>query len=121
MNNSATNESKSNLRFLYAFFIKHKCSILYCEAVGSYTLIHFSCHDPEKAAYRLHMIEEELNDEYFIRCHRSYIVNIFSIRSIVCRNKQLKLELASGEEIPVARDRKKLVKDLLNKKMGLIH
>ena len=119
MNGKATTESKSNLRFLYAFFIKHKCNILYCKADGSYTHIFFTCHGCEVASYRINMIQEELNEDYFIRCHKSYIVNIFSIRSILSCNKTLILELISGEKIPVARDRKKFVKDILNKKLLL--
>lgn len=110
MGANANNESK---RFRYAFFIKHKYNIQYCQASGSYTLIYFNNYDPEKASYRIGCVEEELNDGFFIRCHNSYIVNIYCILCI-CNGKN-KLILSSGEEIPITRKYKNELIELLSK------
>ena len=53
-------------------------------------------------------IEELLPREYFIRCHRSYIVNVKHIKSIF-KNYLL---LADGEEIPISRGKYKDVNDI---------
>ena len=94
-----------------AYFVKNKYSILYCEAYGSYTRIFFRYHNYELASYRLSIIQEELKEYYFVRCHKSYIVNILCIRGIDCHSN--KLLLGSGEEIPIARNHKKQILSLL--------
>ena len=52
-------------------------------------------------------IEELLPSEYFVRCHRSYIVNVKYIKSIL-KNHVL---LEDGVEIPISRGKYKEIKD----------
>ena len=53
-------------------------------------------------------IEKMLPKEYFIRCHRSYIVNVKHIKSIKKDNVLLK----NGVEIPISRGKYKEVNDI---------
>ena len=52
-------------------------------------------------------IEKMLPKEYFIRCHRSYIVNVKHIKSI----KKDNVLLENGVEIPISRGKYKEVND----------
>ena len=52
-------------------------------------------------------IEEVLPSEYFIRCHRSYIVNVKYIKAIIKNN----VLLVSGLKIPISRGKYKEVND----------
>jgi two-component system LytT family response regulator len=110
---SGTSEGKNPLRFKYAFFIRHRYNILYCKADGSYTDIYFNEYPKEKASYRICIIEKELNPDFFLRCHYSYIVNIYCVKSICCR--KCCLILKNNEEIPVSRDKKDEVIAILRK------
>ncbi len=60
-----------------------------------------TCHTREEAIdfyYKLDDIEKELSDKGFIRCHRSFIVNVRSIANLDNNN----LTLKNGEQIPIA-------------------
>ncbi|MBC5625749.1 LytTR family transcriptional regulator [Clostridium sp. NSJ-49] len=52
-------------------------------------------------------IEKILPSEYFIRCHRSYIVNVKYIKAIIKNN----VLLVSGLKIPISRGKYKEVND----------
>lgn len=52
-------------------------------------------------------IEKILPSEYFIRCHRSYIVNVRYIKSIIKNN----VLLENGVKIPISRGKYKEVND----------
>ncbi|MGD0709594.1 MAG: LytTR family DNA-binding domain-containing protein [Bacteroidales bacterium] len=108
---SGEEKGKGPLRFKYAFFIKHKYSIEYCKASRSYTIVNFIGYEQEAVSYRLHIIEQELNPEFFLRVHKSYIVNIYCVKKI-CRGK-CTLILSHDEEIPFARDRKDEIINIL--------
>lgn len=48
-------------------------------------------------------IEKQLQDKSFVRCHTSYIVNLFYVKGI----KKLDIELITGETIPVSQPKRK--------------
>ena len=48
-------------------------------------------------------MERELCDKNFVRCHTSYIVNLFYVKGI----KKLDIELISGEIIPISQPKRK--------------
>lgn len=48
-------------------------------------------------------MEKELQDKGFVRCHTSYIVNLFYVKGI----KKLDIELITGEKIPVSQPKRK--------------
>lgn len=59
---------------LYAEIMKNDCKLVTYEACGEreYTLLRFPLKD----------LIEQVDDPYFIRCHKSYAVNVRQIRSI---------------------------------------
>ncbi len=48
-------------------------------------------------------VEKQLADKGFVRCHTSYIVNLFYVKGI----KKLDIELMTGETIPVSQPKRK--------------
>ena len=52
-------------------------------------------------------IEELLPNKYFVRCHRSYIVNVMHIRSVIKTN----VILENGVKIPISRGKYNEVND----------
>ena len=48
-------------------------------------------------------VERELCDKDFVRCHTSYIVNLFYVKGI----KKLNIELITGEVIPISQPKRK--------------
>ena len=48
-------------------------------------------------------VEKQLQDKSFVRCHSSYIVNLFYVKGI----KKLDIELNTGETIPVSQPKRK--------------
>ena len=87
--------------------IKLNCNeIEYCIMFSPYIDIHTTS---EKITVRkkISELERELPSKYFIRCHRSYIVNLKYIKSISKDN----IVLESGIRIPISRSRYKEVND----------
>lgn len=70
-------------------------NILYCEALGNYTKI-VTKGEVVEAYISLSKIESQLTESYFIRCHRSFIVNTKYITTI--ENHRLHL---GKYEIPI--------------------
>jgi len=79
--------------------------ILYCEAAGVYTNIHFE-HQPQICSSKgLSDYEKLLADSGFVRAHNSYLVNLLHIRQYV-KGEGGTLILSNNEEIAVSRRRK---------------
>ncbi len=57
-------------------------------------------------------LEEKLPSNRFIRCHRSYLINIDKVVKFI-RAKNFKLLMENGIEIPLARSKKKIVAERL--------
>ena len=57
--------------------------------------------------YSLEKIEKDLNLDKFVRCHKSFLINLTYVENI----KSNTAILDSGEEIPVSRYRYKEVKE----------
>lgn len=52
-------------------------------------------------------MENNLSNKYFVRCHRSYIVNVKHIKSIT-KDKVL---LSNGTKIPISKGKYKEIND----------
>lgn len=80
--------------------------IYYCIMFSPYIDIHTNL---EKITLRkkISEIEKILPREYFVRCHRSYIINIKHIKHIT-KSKAL---LSNGVEIPISRGKYKEIND----------
>lgn len=64
--------------------------------------------------YSLEKIEKDLNSDEFVRCHKSFIINLSYIENIKLNTAILE----SGEEVPVSRYRYKEVKERFLKFLG---
>jgi len=80
--------------------------ICYCIMFSPYIDIHTK---EQKITLRKKIsdIEELLPSKYFIRCHRSYIVNVMHIRSVIKTN----VILENGVKIPISRGKYNEVND----------
>jgi len=88
--------------------------IAYCEARGSYTLLHFNEGQQGIVSYRLCLVEKLLNNENLIRCHKSYLVNIHFIQEVCIKRRVFLLQ--NRKEISISRRMmKKVIVQLLQK------
>lgn len=60
-------------------------------------------------------VERELCDKDFVRCHTSYIVNLFYVKGI----KKLDIELITGEIIPISQPKRKEFMERLTDYWGI--
>ena len=86
--------------------------IIYCEANGNYTNIHFTNKSLICASKPIHEYEELLSDCNFVRIHKSFLVNLEHVKEYL-RGEGGKVILSSGDEVEVSRRKK----DLLMEKM----
>ena len=92
-------------------------NILYMEASGNYVDICYKEEAKEKHKLlrsTIKQLEESMQEfDYFVRCHRAYIVNINHIRNISGNAQGYRLSLGSGiQEVPVSRTYLNKLKDL---------
>ena len=92
----------------------HVDDILYLQANGNYTQIHFIDKRKSLIARTLKSFEHQLHHDQYFRSHQTYLVNINHVNKFY-RGSGGYLLLDSGDKIPVARSRR----EALSKKMGL--
>lgn len=61
-------------------------------------------------------MERELRDKGFVRCHTSYLVNLYYVKNV--RTKSLEIELITGELIPISQPKRKEFMEQLAEYMG---
>lgn len=87
-----------------------KMKLLFNDIYSITMFSHTANVQTENNTYELRKTASELSDllpEYFIRCHRSYIVNLFKV-DCVYRSSLL---LSNGESLPISRNKSKTVND----------
>jgi hypothetical protein len=86
----------------------------YLQAADNYVYVHFFRHSPQRCIIRstLKLLEEDLNAESgFLRCHKSYIVNMEHVVRISGNAQGYKLHLRGCDEpIPVSRQHNSTIK-----------
>lgn len=87
--------------------------IKYIEVQKKDMLIH-TINKSFDARYSLEKIEKDLKQDKFVRCHKSFLVNLSYVENI----KTNTLVLESGEEVPVSRYRYKDIKERFLKFLG---
>ncbi len=92
--------------------ISKKHDIDYVFLFNGYTIMVMENGSNEVIDLPLNRVEQWLTDQPFLRVHRSYIVNLRSIRELRIKNKQLLIQMR-GHELPVARRKKKQLLDML--------
>lgn len=81
-------------------------------ADNNYSKIRLSNQDELLVCKTLKFIEAKLESCDFIRCHKSYLVNMEYIEELLC-NGVNKLKLSDRHEIPISRDGLKSIKQTL--------
>lgn len=59
-------------------------------------------------------LEQDLRDKGFVRCHTSYLVNLFYVKGV----KKLEIELITGELIPISQPKRKEFMEQLTEYWG---
>lgn len=59
--------------------------------------------------------EKELSPETFFRCNNSYLINIHYVEAIYPDSHRYKIRLITGEELPLSRNKKKELIELMRK------
>lgn len=85
--------------------------IIYCEASGVYTNIHFAGHTVACSSKGLSEYEKLLAGAGFIRVHHSYLVNLLHIKQYI-KGEGGTLILSNNKEIAVSRRKKE---NIINK------
>lgn len=80
--------------------------IVFAEVYGHSCIIHMEDGMRLEAYCSLKELEQKLGDDRFIRCHKSYLVNIQFIKNI----KKNHITMEDGQEVYLSRSRIKLVK-----------
>lgn len=83
----------------YKVFLK---SLRYVETFNRNLLLHTEQEDI--ISYKsMKEQERELKDKGFVRCHTSFLVNLYYVKGV----KKLEIELVTGEKIPVSQPKRK--------------
>ncbi len=89
--------------------------IIRCDADSNYTQIFLKNKKKFLASKTLSDIEEMLSDAYFIRVHKSHLVNLDHISSLTSNDE---LILSDGSVVVISRRRLQEVRDMVRKKMS---
>ncbi len=90
-----------------------QADIIRLEASGNYTIFYFHNQKPTLGSYTLSDFESRLNPAYFLRVHKSHLVNLDYVTKYTKGDGGV-LTLHDGTEIPVSRSRKEEVFKRLN-------
>ncbi len=83
-----------------AYYLENPRLISYCRAEGSYTWINYIEGKKELLCMTIGDFEKKLDSDFYIRCHRSYIVNIEIITKLDIFQRLIYI---SNVKIPVSR------------------
>jgi two-component system LytT family response regulator len=84
----------------------NRMKILYCLSDGSYTHLHLEDNRKLTVSKNLKEVAATLNDERFIRIHHSHLINLEHTHHFI-NNGSNYVQMSNGEELAVARNRKK--------------
>jgi two-component system, LytTR family, response regulator len=85
--------------------------ILFCEASGSYTMMHLETKKCFIKSKTLKTVEDEMPCDKFIRVHHKYLINRDYIRTI--SHDKSHIILINGLIIPISRRKQLIVKSFL--------
>jgi two-component system LytT family response regulator len=88
--------------------------IIRCESMNSYTKFMLKNGEQLMISKPIFEYESLLTDFGFIRCHQSHLVNTQCIKSHI-KEGHGSFVLSNGEEIPISRLKKEMVKEILYK------
>lgn len=93
-------------------------TILYCQAIKNYTLFVYENGKNEVFSYTMKRFETQIYKESnsYVRLHRSWLVNIRFIDSVVKKGDGFQVRMVNGQEIPISRRRYRKYADVLKSK-----
>ena len=94
--------------------INHR-QIVFVEADDNYSKIHLDDQTEFRLSKTIGVVEDEINNEMFFRCHRTYLVNLFFIKEI-SKGDEMCIKLKNGNKIPLAKRRLGDLRKLLTDK-----
>jgi len=113
------NETRFAVRTSTGVYFFNFNEVTYCEAEGRYTHLHLKNGKIITVAKLLKDFEEKLPKDYFVRVHRSNIVNIKFITGVDLISKN-HLIINNKNKIVISRRRKKILNEILNKSITYI-
>ena len=103
----APQEMKLCIPSLKGFQVADLKDVLFCEASGSYTNVHFINKTSVCTAKAIHEYEELLSDAGFVRVHKSHLVNLLHVKEYL-KGEGGSVILSNGKEVEVARRKKEI-------------
>jgi len=91
-----------------------RTAILYCLSDGSYCNIYLNGGRKLTVSKNLKEVETILDDDRFFRIHHSHLINLDHTHSFLNHNHNC-VKMSNGEELAVARNRKKGFLELFTK------
>jgi len=82
--------------------------IAYIKADGVYSIVQYRNGKRDWICYTLAKCEKALQKGMFIRCHRSYLINVYYISKVDLK-KQYAITLRKGKKIDISRRRRNKV------------
>ena len=79
--------------------------VIYCRAERNYTLVILEGGEKEMVSKNLGKFEALLDEQQFVRVHRSFIVNINKVRQFI-KGKNPLIELSDGSQLEVSANRR---------------
>jgi two-component system, LytTR family, response regulator len=103
LTNSA--QLKIAIRTQQGITLLHHQDISYLEGIGRYTKIYLREGKPIVVAKLLKLFEASLSEDDFFRIHKSFLINMNSIKELKTNHK-IKIVLENGTELEVAKRRR---------------
>jgi two-component system, LytTR family, response regulator len=89
--------------------------IIYCRAERAYCTIFFLINEKLTCSKPLSEISKLLNLPYFVRIHDSFLINLNFVKKQISSNCKLYVLMSNGEKLPVARRKKSVFQQAMNK------
>ncbi|MBI9064487.1 MAG: LytTR family transcriptional regulator DNA-binding domain-containing protein [Marinilabiliaceae bacterium] len=86
--------------------------IVYVMAIDNYSKVVLAFNEEFLVPRTLKIVEKQLLPFTFIRCHKSFLVNVCYIKEMCCNNEN-KLILSTNKEVPVSREGLKKIKEAM--------
>jgi len=95
-------DSKLSLSDSKGIHIIDVSNILFCEANGNYTTLHFENGDSKMFTKKLKYFEEKLIQQDFFRVYKSFLINLQYVKSI-SNDDGGSVLMSNGKRIPISR------------------
>ena len=114
-------ESKARLAIptLYGHKFIEPEHIIHVRAEGSYSVIYTDNEGDTMVSKNLKSVENALRQDYFLRVHRSHIVNLNKVKEYH-KNDGGYLVMTSGERIEIGASSRQVISEVLNERLNFL-